>query len=182
MTRKHNLSMAAITLALVTSATQATAGTQSVAATTTVIAPITLSQTTPFNFGSIVPGASAGTVVLSTASGRTKTGGTVLGNGTTPTAAVVNVQGSGSSTFTVSFSAGTTLGNGDTGTMTVDTYVMKAGAGADQTSAYNGTLSSGSQNLTIGATLNVDTAANNPAGVYSTATGGTPLTVTVDYN
>lgn len=182
MTYKHHLPQAAIAVALLGVATQASAGTQSVAGTATVIAPIVLTQTTPFNFGSIVPGASAGTVVLSTLNGRTRTGGTVLGNGTTPTAAVVNVQGSGSSTFSVSFSGGTTLGNGDTGTMTVDTYVMKSGAGSDQTSAYTGTLSSGSQNLTIGATLNVDTAANNPAGVYSTATGGTPLTVTVDYN
>lgn len=177
------LPRAAVAAALLIGSTQAMAGTQPVAATATVITPISLSQITPFDFGSIVPGTTPGTVVLSTGSARTISGGTILGNGTTPTAAVVRVTGSGTSTFAVSFSAGATLTNGATGTMTVDTYVMKSGAGADQTTGYNGALASGTQDLTIGATLNVNTATNNPAGTYSTAsTGGTPLTVTVDYN
>lgn len=173
-------------VALMIGSTQAMAATQSVAATATVIAPIALSQTTPFNFGSIVPGATAGTVVLSTASGRTATGGTVLGNGTTPTAAVVHVTGSGTSTFAASFSTGTTLSDGASPTahtMTVGTYVMKVTGGVDQTTGYTGALVSGAQDFTLGATLSVDTSTNNPAGTYSTASaGGTPLTVTVNYN
>lgn len=183
MKNRYLLSRAAVAVALLMGSTHAMAETQSVAGTATVITPISLSQITPFNFGSIVPGTTGGTVILSTSSARTKSGGTVLGNGTTPTAAVVRVTGSGTSTFAVSFSTGTTLTDGATGSMTVDTYVMKSGAGADQTTGYNGTLASGSQDLTIGATLNVDTATANPAGTYSTASaGGVPLTVTVDYN
>lgn len=184
MNNKYLLPRAAVAVALLMGSTHAMAGTQAVTSTATVITPISLAQITPFNFGSIVPGATAGVVVLSTASARTvASGGTVLGNGTTPTAAVVRVTGSGTSTFAVSFSTGTTLTNGGTGTMTVDTYVMKSGAGADQTTGYNGALASGSQDLTIGARLNVNTATANPAGTYSTAsTGGTALTVTVDYN
>lgn len=183
MVYKYRLPRAAIAVTLLIGATQAMAHTQPVAATATVIVPLSASQTTPFNFGSIVPGATAGTVVLSTASARTVSGGTVLGNGTTPTAAVVNVQGSGTSTFSVSFSTGTTLSNGASGLMTVSTYVLKSGAGADQTTGYTGTLASGSQNLTIGATLAVGTSTANPAGTYSTASaGGTPLSVTFEYN
>lgn len=169
---------------LAIAATQASATTQSVTATATVVAPIVLSQTTPFNFGSIVPGATAGTVVLSTAGGRTTSGGTLLGNGTTPTAAVIHLTGSGTSTYSVAFSSTAQLTGPAVGNiMTVATYVVKQTAGVDQTSAYNGALVAGAQDFSIGATLSVNTAANNPAGTYSTGNAsGVPLTVTVLYN
>ena len=67
--------------------------------------------------------------------------------------------------------------------MTVGTYVLKVDSGSDQTGSYTGTLASGAATLTVGATLSVDTASNNPSGTYSTgSTGGSPLTVTVNYN
>lgn len=185
MNQKFAMSRAVVAVALVMGASQAMAETKTVGASATVVTPITLTPVTPFNFGSIVPGATAGAVVLSTGSGRTASGGTILGNGTTPTAAVVQVDGSGTSTFSVSFSTGTTLSNGAAtpSTMTVDAFVMKAGTGADQTSNYTGQLSNGTQNLTIGARLNVGTSTANPTGTYSTASaGGTPLSVTVEYN
>ena len=164
-------------------AAQAIAATGTVPATATAVSPLAVSVTTPFNFGSIVPGATAGTVVLSTASGRTPSGGTTLGNGTTPTAAVVHLAGSGTSTFAATFSAGTTLSDGAAHTMTVGSYIMKVTGGADQSSGYTGALVAGAQDFDIGATLTVDTATNNPAGTYTTAlAGGTPLTVTVVYN
>ncbi len=44
-----------------------------------------------------------------------------------------------------------------------------------------GTLTGGTQTLTVGGTLNVN--AGQAAGTYSTASsGGTPLTITVNYN
>lgn len=154
-------------------------------ATALVAVPISISTTRNFNFGSIVPGATSGTVVLSTSSGRTVTGGTTLGSGASAACAQLTVTGEGSSTFSVSFSSGTTLAlsTDSTKTMAVGTYVLKVGAGSDQTSSYTGTLSSGSATLNIGATLTVGTAAATPTGTYATTnSGGTSLTVTVAYN
>ena len=154
-------------------------------ASATVITPITISKTTDFSFGSIIPGATAGTVPLSTSGVRgTPTGGTTLGNGPSA-AAVFSVSGEGASTFSVDFSSGVTLsdGAGAIHTMTLDTFVLKVGSGADQPSAYSGALVSGSATLNVGGTLHVDTATNNPTGAYWTSkSGGTALTVTVAYN
>jgi hypothetical protein len=160
------------------------------AATTTgdvkgyVIAPLGISKTTDFNFGTVIAGSSSGTVVLSTAGGRSVTGGTSLHNRTSPIAALFSVTGEINSAFSIAFSPGVTLKNvAGTHSMTVDTYVTKVGSTSDQSSNYHGTLATTPVSLTIGATLHVGTSANNPAGAYSTAhTGGTPLTVTVTYN
>jgi len=160
------------------------------AATTTgdvtgsTIAPIGISKTTDFNFGSIIAGASNGTVVLSTSGGRSVTGGTALHGSISPAAALFSVTGEVASTFSIVFSSGTTLKNSaGTHSMTVDTYVAKVGSTSDQTSNYTGTLTTSPITLAIGATLHVNTSTNNPAGTYSTSnSGGTPLTVTVAYN
>lgn len=148
------------------------------------IAPIGISKTTDFNFGTIIAGSSSGTVVLSTASGRSVTGGTALHGNTSATAALFSVTGEVNSTFSITFSSGATLKNvAGTHSMTVDTYVAKVGSTTDQSSNYAGTLVTSPVSLTVGATLHVGTSGNNPAGVYSTAnSGGTPLTVTVTYN
>ncbi len=172
-------------LAVTLPASASVSNTATADATATLIAPITISKTTDFSFGNIIPGASAGLVALSTGGVRSITsGGTVLGNGS-GTAAAFGVSGEGTSTFSVGFSSGVTLsdGAGTPHTMTLDTFVLKVGSGSDQTSGYAGTLVAGAATLHVGGTLNVDTAANNPAGSYSTAsTGGTALTVTVNYN
>lgn len=153
---------------------------------TQVVSPLGVSTGSSLNFGDIVAGATAGTVVISTGGARSTTGGVALAAGsTTPAAGVINLSGSGTAAFTVSFSSGATLAKSDdqTKTMTVDTYVMKVGAGSDQTSSYAGSLTAGAAALTIGATLHVGTSTNTPNGSYATDhTGGTPLTVTVTYN
>jgi hypothetical protein len=185
MSRIQTLKLAALALTVGTmfSGAANAANTADADASAKAVAAIAITKTTDFNFGTIVPGASSGTVVLSTGGSRSVSGGTVLGNGTTPAAAVFGVTGDGTSTFSVTFSNGVTLSDGSSHTMSVGTYVLKVGAGSDQTSNYSGTLSSGAATLTVGATLSVDTSGNNPAGTYSTANqGGTPLTVTVNYN
>lgn len=162
----------------------ATAATTTGDVTGYTIAPIGISKTTDFNFGTIIAGSSSGTVVLSTASGRSVTGGTALHGNTAATAALFSVTGEVNSTFSITFSSGATLKNvAGTHSMTVDTYVAKVGSTSDQSSNYSGTLVTSPVNLSVGATLHVGTAGNNPAGVYSTANyGGTSLTVTVTYN
>jgi hypothetical protein len=160
------------------------------AATTTgdvsgyTIAPLGISKTTDFNFGSIIAGASSGTVVLSTASGRSVTGGTALASGASVSAALFSVSGEVDATFSIDFSSGAILKNtAGTHSMTVDSYVAKVGSTANQSANYIGTLTTSPVSLTVGATLHVGTSGNNPAGTYSTSnSGGTPLTVTVAYN
>lgn len=161
--------------------------THNVIVETTVVSPLAATTGQVMKFGDIVPGASAGTVVLSTSNTRSVgTGGVTLASGsTTPASGVVNVSGTGNASFTIGFSSGVTLAldTDSTKSMTVDSFVLKVDSGTDQSSNYAGTLTSGAAALKIGGTLHVGTSTDNPAGDYSTAhTGGSPLTLTLTYD
>jgi hypothetical protein len=148
--------------------------TASATATATVVAPIAITKTVDMNFGNIAVGTSAGTVVLTPAGTRTSTGGVTLPATTgTVSAASFNVTGEGNYTYAITLpsSAYTITRVGNTETMTVNSFV------SNPTVAAGGTLSSGSQTLTVGATLNV--AGSQVAGTYTNATG---FNVTVNYN
>src|SRR5664280_1920652 len=68
----------------------------------TVIAPIAISKTAEMNFGNVAVSATAGTVVLTPAGTRTKSGGVTLPAVVgTVTAATFAVTGSGSSTYSI---------------------------------------------------------------------------------
>ena len=139
-------------------------------ASATIITPIAISKTMDMNFGNVAVSAVAGTVVLSPASGRTKTGGVTLPiiSGTI-SAASFNVTGLGSYTYTITLpSTPLTISSG-ANTMTVNSFTS--------TPSGTGTLSGGLQVLNVGATLNVGV--NQAAGVYTSAT---PFAVTVNYN
>ena len=139
-------------------------------ASATIITPIAISKTIDMNFGNVAVSAVAGTVVLSPASGRTKTGGVTLPiiSGTI-SAASFNVTGLGSYTYTITLpSTPLTISSG-ANTMTVNSFTS--------TPSGTGTLSGGLQVLNVGATLNVGV--NQAAGVYTSAT---PFAVTVNYN
>ena len=139
-------------------------------ASATIITPIAISKTIDMNFGNVAVSAVAGTVVLSPASGRTKTGGVTLPivSGTI-SAASFNVTGLGSYTYTITLpSTPLTISSG-ANTMTVNSFTS--------TPSGTGTLSGGLQVLNVGATLNVGV--NQAAGVYTSAT---PFSVTVNYN
>ncbi len=151
--------------------------------TAVVAAALSVTKNADFNFGNLVAGATSGTVVLSTSGARTRTGGVILGNAGSTSAAQFTVTGQNSATFSVSI-AGGVLADSAANTMSLSNFVVKMSGGADQTSAYAGTLSAGgSQTFTVGATLAVGTSATTPNGTYSTSnSGGTPVTVTVAYN
>lgn len=140
-------------------------------ATATAIVPLAISESVPMDFGTVAGGSTAGTIVLDTSGGRT-TGGDgqalVAGPGT---AAIFQIVGQGGQAYTISYSPGL-LDDGGSGTaMTVDTF----------TDTSTGSLpAGGTQDINIGATLHINP--NQAAGTYSTATGGTPYTVTVNYN
>ena len=158
-------------IAVTTSFGQVTA---SATASATVVAPIAISKTVDMNFGNIAVSTSSGTVVLAPAGTRTNTGGVTFPATTgTVSAASFNVTGEGSYTYAITLPAGnytiTRVGNSET--MTVNTFV------SNPTVAAGGTLTSGEQTLTVGATLNVS--ASQQAGTYTNATG---FDVTVNYN
>jgi hypothetical protein len=140
----------------------------------TILAPITIVKNTNMVFGNVATNASGGTVVLATNSSRTATGGVTLpatATGT-PSAADFTVGGDGNSTYAITLPTTLTITN-STGTggetMTV--------TGFTSTPSGTGTLASGSQDLKVGATLNVG--GSQVAGLYQNVIG---FAVTVNYN
>jgi hypothetical protein len=153
-------------------ATNASAqATATATATATIITPISITKNVDMNFGNVaVQTTTGGTVVLTPAGVRTATVGVTLPvtNGTV-TAASFTVTGSGSYTYSITIpSTALTITSG-ANTMTVSTFTSFP--------TPIGTLTAGTQTLTVGATLNV--AAAQPAGTYVSAT---PFSVTVNYN
>ena len=142
-------------------------------ATATIVTPISITKDVDMNFGNVaVQSANNGTVVLAPAGTRTTTGGVTLPviSGTT-TAASFTVNGQGNYTYSVTLpSSAVTLSDGASHTMTATAFTSNP-------SGTGGVLASGTQNLKVGATLNV-AAAQTPGTYVSTA----PFNVTVNYN
>jgi len=145
--------------------------TASATATATIVTPISIVKDVDMNFGNVaVRSTAGGTVVLSPAGVRTKTGGVTLPLTTgTVSAASFTVSGTGAYTYTITLpSTALTITSG-ANTMTVTAFTS--------TPSGTGQLTAGEQTLNVGATLNVATA--QPSGVYVSAT---PFDVTVNYN
>jgi hypothetical protein len=141
-------------------------------ATATVVTPISISKNTDMSFGNLaVQTATGGTVVLAPAGTRTSTSGVTLPATTgTVTAATFTVTGNGSYTYAITLpSAAVVL------THTGGVQTMNATAFTSNPSG-TGALSSGTQNIAVGATLTV--AAAQLAGVYTSGN----FNVTVNYN
>lgn len=146
--------------------------TASATATATIVTPISITKDVDMNFGNVaVQSTAGGTVVLSPAGGRTKTGGVTLPTTAgTVTAASFTVSGTGNYAYTITLpSLAHTISSG-ANTMTVTDFVSTP-------SGANGALTAGEQILNVGATLNVGAA--QPSGVY---VSDTPFDVTVNYN
>jgi hypothetical protein len=154
-------------LAAATASAQANSASTSANANARVVTPISIAKTADMNFGDVVAGGSAGTVVLTPAGARSATGGTTLGSGTSVAAAAFNVTGQANATYAITLPASATVTSG-ANSMTVDTFTSNPSG--------TGTLSGGgSQALSVGATLNVG--ASQATGTY---TGS--FNVTVTYN
>ena len=158
-------------------AAAASAQSTAYASTTAVlVTPISISKTTNMHFGTVAASATAGTVVLDYANGRTTTGGATLpASGGLQTTAVFEVVGEANSGFSIAIpTSAITLTGSVAGTMTVDNFLCDAGAASSS-------LVSGSKTLKVKATLNVP--ANAVAGTYTNNTGdANALFVTVNYN
>ena len=142
-------------------------------ATATIVTPISITKNVDMNFGNVAVSATiAGTVILAPAGTRTTggAGGVTLPATTgTVTAADFTVNGNGAFTYAITLPASATLTRvGGSETMTANAFTS--------TPSGTGTLSGGTQNLKVGATLNV--AAAQVAGTYVCAS----FDVTVNYN
>jgi hypothetical protein len=140
-------------------------------ATASIVTPITIAKTVDMNFGNVATSAALGTVVITPAGVRSKTGGVTLPVTTgTVSAASFTVTGQPNFTYTITLPAAATTISSGANNMTVNTWTS--------TPTPTGTLGAGgTQVLTVGATLNV--AASQAAGTYVSAI---PFSVTVNYN
>jgi len=139
-------------------------------ASATIITPITITNTADMNFGNVAVNATPGTVVITPAGVRSVTGGCTLpAVAGTVSAAAFTVTGVPDATYSITLPAAATTITSGANNMTVDTWTSSP--------TPTGTLTGGTENLTIGATLNV--AGGQAPGVYTSAT---PFTVTVNYN
>lgn len=152
--------------------TGAKAQSTATASTTAVlVTPISIVKTTDMHFGTVAASATAGTVALDYADGRTATGGASLPAGSTlQKTAVFDVTGEGTSGFSISIPGSPITLNGSvSGSMTVSGFQSNLGASS--------TLVGGAKTIKVKATLNVG--ANQAAGTYTNASD---LFVTVNYN
>jgi hypothetical protein len=147
--------------------------TATASASANVIAPISMTKTVDLNFGNIAVSVSAGGTVVLVPAGTRSAGGaggvTLPVTSGTVAPATFTISGNASYTYAITLPSSVTITNGSQ-SMTVN--------GFSSTPSSTGTIGTGgTQNLTVGATLNVS-AAQNP-GTYTNATG---VPVTVNYN
>lgn len=179
MTMKLRLALlgGAIGFATVPSIASAADATATAGIEATVVKPIAITKGADLNFGSFAPDdTTSGTVVVSTAGGRTFGGGaSAISSGTgTVAAASFNVTGEGTASFSITLpTAAVTLTHT---TITTAPPTMSVGTFLSNPSG-TGALVTGAKTVTVGATLTV--AANQATGIYANTTG---LPVTVAYN
>jgi len=141
--------------------------------TATSLKPISLTETVPMNFGTVAGGSLAGTVIMDTLGGRSVTGDAQILAVGPGAAGEFQISGEPSLSYLLTITGPAVLESalGDQINASAftnnSTGILPAGTGVEL--------------FQIGATLNL--APLQPAGTYSTTIGGgTPYTVTVNYN
>jgi hypothetical protein len=147
----------------------------------TLVKVLTITNSTPLNFGVIgITSGTAGTVAMSTAGGRTPDAGTttIIATGTPSTVAQFDLTGTVNAVYTIGLPATidvtTGIGTGNYAT-TIGTLVVNVdGAGEVTAVGATGTLTLGASSFLMAGTLTIKAA--QELGVYA----GT-YDVTVDY-
>lgn len=147
-------------------AAQSNTATTSAGAAAEVVTAIAITKTKDLNFGDVVSGSTAGTVVITPQAVRSATGGATLGNTGGASNAEFTVNGDAGANYSITLpSTDVTLTSG-MNSMAVNVFTSSPSG--------TGTLSGGGeQTLKVGATLNVG--ASQPSGTY---TGSFDVTVT----
>ncbi len=146
-----------------------------------LIVPMTLTENAPLHFGTItLTDALGGTVILSTANGRSFTGGvSTTAVSPTSTNAAYNVTGTYNETYALTLpttiTVTETVGATETMDITALTVLFNGGTEVSGVGATSTLSAAGADNFTVGGTLTI--AAAQIGGVYS----GT-FPVSVDYN
>jgi Mat/Ecp fimbriae major subunit len=156
MTKKFYSAVAAGTalVAVTIGATSANAATATANATANIVQAITITETSDLDFATIVPGAAASTVAVSSAGVRNCGAGLTCSG--THSAGAFSVTGTASMPVVYGVDASTSLTSG-ANSMTLTGLTL---------SAAGGTLSvGGTATFSVGGTLNVG--ANQAAGVYN---------------
>lgn len=152
------------------------APTENTAAGAKIIASIALTEVQPMHFGTMtVQAGQGGTCVISPAGVRSRTGGVTLSNlAPTMSLATYSVTGEPGKSYSITLPATITVTSAPF-SMTVSNLLAKPASGAASFNATGTIGSGGSEQFTIGATLNV--AAGQEEGLYT----GT-FAITVTYN
>ena len=152
-----------------TSATfaQSNATNATATASATLLTPLSISKNVDLNFGNIASSNEAGTAVLTTASGISRTGGVAILDGVTPTAAQFTVVGASSETYSMQAPSSIKLKSGS--------VELNLSLVYDKNATGN-VLTGGSSTILVGGTLSIP--ANTVAGTYSNTTD---LKITVNY-
>lgn len=141
-------------------------------ASATSLTPVSLIETVSMNFGTVAGGSLAGSIILDVLAARTVTGdGQILAVGP-GTAGAFQITGEVNLTYALLITGPAVLENAGGQQITATAF----------TNNSIGTIpAAGIETFQVGATLNLGPL--QPAGTYSTATGGgSPYTVTVNYN
>lgn len=168
---KHVNKMFVVVLLLVGSVAVKAQSTAQATATATIVTPISISKTADMNFGNIaVDAATGGSVELTPTGARIPAFGVSLPATTgTVSAAAFTVTGMSGYTYSITLPSSIVLQHsGAFEVMPADTFTS--------TPSGTGTLTGGTQNITVGATLYV--AAGQLDGVYTSGN----FDVTVNYN
>ena len=171
MKMKHVNKMFVVVLLLVGSASVKAQSTAQATATATIVTPISISKTADMSFGNLaVDAVTGGSVELAPDGSRLATGNVSLPATTgTVSAAAFTVTGNAGYTYAITLPANVVLMHSGTfESMMADTFTS--------TPSGTGTLTGGTENITVGATLWV--AAGQLDGVYTSS----DFDVTVNYN
>lgn len=128
-----------------------------------VIAALTAHENSQLSFGKFSPEVGGGQIVMSTDGVRMAQGSVILGGGLAQSGQFL-ITGQSDATFTIHLPDGPALlvHNGSNNTMTVNNWISNPPAGTGL-----GTLTNGTQTVSIGATLTVGSIEENPAGIYT---------------
>lgn len=137
-------------------------------ASATMLTPLKIEKNQDLNFGNIASSMEAGTAVLTTAGGISRTGGVAILKNITPTAAQFTVTGDQNQKYSMDAPASIELTSGSTKLTLVLDYGTNTASG--------NVLTGGSSVIKVGGTLSVP--ANTVAGIY---TNTKDLKITVAY-